>query len=365
LQKRIPQLDAIRAIAVAVVFVHNTDAYPSLHLGLLARYGWMGVDLFFVLSGFLITGILLDTKDDRGYFRNFYARRCLRIWPLYYCALLFMFVLVPLLKPSEAHMVFAPRSMPWWSYLIFLQNFFVPAITNATGLLAVTWSLAVEEQFYLVWPVIVRLCSEARLRQIAIAVIALSPAVRFVLAHRHFDIYPNTFCRLDGLMAGALLALSARRYEIGAAKREGLAWSVFLGSLILAILSASHDALWIAFSFTALTSVAFVWLGLYSKQGWFQSILTNRVLLYTGTISYGIYLIEKIPSDIGQSVHADRHPGLFFAAVAIVTYVAAVVSWNLLEKPCLRLKRLFESQKASHNASEGPFSGQIGPQVSR
>jgi peptidoglycan/LPS O-acetylase OafA/YrhL len=82
--KRIPQLDGVRGIAVLLVLLHNTDVYPSLHLGLIAGNGWMGVDLFFVLSGFLITGILLDTKQSGRYFENFYARRCLRIWPLYY-----------------------------------------------------------------------------------------------------------------------------------------------------------------------------------------------------------------------------------------------------------------------------------------
>src|SRR5208282_2068106 len=121
--KKIPQLDAVRGLAVLLVLMHNTDIYPSLHLGLIADNGWMGVDLFFVLSGFLITGILLDTKGSQGYFKTFYARRCLRIWPLYYAALLFMFVIVPSLRPSEAHTVFDARSAPWWSYLFFIQNF--------------------------------------------------------------------------------------------------------------------------------------------------------------------------------------------------------------------------------------------------
>ena len=123
--KRVPQLDSVRGLAVLVVLLHNTDKHQ--YTGFVARNGWMGVDLFFVLSGFLITGILLDTKGTDGYFRKFYARRCLRIWPLYYCALIFMFVVVPVLRPSEAHRIFEPRSMPWWSYFVYLQNFLVPA----------------------------------------------------------------------------------------------------------------------------------------------------------------------------------------------------------------------------------------------
>src|SRR5579864_9094142 len=141
--KKIPELDAVRGIAVLLVLLHNTDIYPALHLGLISDNGWMGVDLFFVLSGLLITGILLDTKQSDGYFRNFYARRCLRIWPLYYSVLLFMFVVVPMVRPSEATVIFAPRSSPWWAYLLYLQNFLIPVPTMATGLLGVTGSLPV------------------------------------------------------------------------------------------------------------------------------------------------------------------------------------------------------------------------------
>src|SRR6266403_5286493 len=97
--KRIRQLDAVRGLAVLAVFAHNPDIYPSLHLGLIVNNGWRGVDLLFVLSGFLITGILIDTKQAKGYFKNFYTRRCRRIWPLYCSAILFMFVIVPFLHP--------------------------------------------------------------------------------------------------------------------------------------------------------------------------------------------------------------------------------------------------------------------------
>src|SRR5437016_9637568 len=174
--------------------------YPSLYLQQVFANGWMGVALFFVLSGFLITGILLDTKHSRGYFTNFYAMRCLRIWPLYYSVIVLMFVVVPALRPSEAQAIF-DRSSPWWAYPLFLQNMLVPSPTMATGLLAVTWSLAIEEQFYLVWPWVVRYCSTAQLGRLAVAVIVLSPVLRYWLDRRGVDLHHNTFCRLDALMA--------------------------------------------------------------------------------------------------------------------------------------------------------------------
>jgi len=343
--RKIPQLDAIRGIAVLLVLLHNTDIYPSLHLNFLSDNGWMGVDLFFVLSGFLITGILLDTKKSRDYFKNFYARRCLRIWPLYYSVLLFMFVVVPLVRPSEAHAIFEARSAPWWSYLIFLQNFLVPIPTMATGALGVTWSLAVEEQFYMVWPLVVRCCSEARLRQIAIAVICISPLLRFYSNLHQVNIYSNTFCRLDGLMAGALLATVVRSANFQPGAFLTRAWITLLVSAPLALTLETFHARWIVFSFTALASVSLVYLGLFSPQKWLQTILTSRFLMYTGTISYGIYLLEKVPPDAMKSFHLDQYGFLALPITAAATFALATLSWYLLEKPFLRLKRYFEPRQ--------------------
>jgi len=343
--KKVPQLDAVRGVAVLLVLLHNTDVYPSLHLGIISRNGWMGVDLFFVLSGFLITGILLDTKQSEGYFKNFYARRCLRIWPLYYSALLLMFVIVPFLFPSEAHAIFEARSSPWWAYPSFLQNFLVPIPSSATGLLGVTWSLAVEEQFYLVWPLVVRFCTEAQLRRIAISVICLSPALRFYLSLHQVNIYSNTFCRLDGLMGGALLALVIRSQNFLPSKFLKQAWIMLLVSMPLALAIETFHARWIGFSVIAAASVAFVYLALFSMQSWLRVILTNRLLVYTGTISYGIYLLEKIPLDVAKILHLLKYPFLSIALTTGATYAIAALSWKFLEKPFLKLKRNFEAKK--------------------
>jgi len=346
--KKIPQLDAVRGVAILLVILHNeSSVFPSLHVEPLFANGWMGVDLFFVLSGFLITGILLDTRQSEGYFKSFYARRCLRIWPLYYALLVFMFVIVPLLRPSEAHTVFE-KSSPWWGYPLFLQNFLISIPTNAAGPLAVTWSLAIEEQFYLVWPWVVRYCPPAQVRRLAILVIGLSPALRLYLSFHAVDLYTSVFCRLDGLMAGALLALAVRSDAFLPSRFVRSAWVTLIIAVPLAFLTEAANARWIVFSLSAVASAAFVYLALFSRQEWLQGALTNRFLVYTGTISYGLYLLHKIPLDMAKSFRLDRHPLLTLPLVLIASYAAATLSWNLLEKPFRRLKRNFESTPVSH-----------------
>jgi peptidoglycan/LPS O-acetylase OafA/YrhL len=341
-QHKIPQLDAIRGLAILLVMPHNiSEKFPSFYLHLLFGKGWMGVDLFFVLSGFLITGILLDTKHSEGYFRNFYARRCLRIWPLYYSLLLFMFVILPLLSSSEAKTIFE-KSSPWWAFPFFLQNFLLPLSTMAAGPLGVTWSLAIEEQFYLVWPLVVRYCFSAQTRRIVIAEISLSPALRYYLALHYIDLYTNLFCRLDGLMAGALLALVVRSDKFIPSRFIKHALAALFIAVPLAFVSDSLNARWIVFSFTAAASASFLYLSLFYQQKWFQTVLTNRFLVYTGTISYGLYLLHKIQFGMVQMLHWDRYPFLELPLILAVSYFIATLSWYALEKPFLRLKRFFE-----------------------
>jgi peptidoglycan/LPS O-acetylase OafA/YrhL len=334
---------------VLLVLLHNTDT--SRYTGFVAQNGWMGVDLFFALSGFLITGILLDTKTSEGYLRNFYARRCLRIWPLYYCTLLFMFVLIPMVRPSQAHNVFDAKSMPWWSYFVYLQNFLVPIPTRATGLLGVTWSLAVEEQFYLIWPLVVRFCSAATLRRVTVAIICLDPVLRFFMIQRGMNVYSNTFCRLDGLMWGALLALLFRSQTFTRGNYVRIAWIALLIAAPLALLTAERMN-WVVYSFTALASVSFVCVALTSKQKWLQRILSSRFLIYSGVISYGMYLLEKIPIDTVKSFRWQGHPGAVLLLTVAATYAVATLSWYLLERPAMRLKRFFESDRAGRSGQE-------------
>lgn len=339
---------------LAVILHNSLYTIPSLPLQFLFRRGWMGVDLFFVLSGFLITRILVDTKQSESYFRNFYARRCLRIWPLYFAVIVFMFAVVPLLSRSAGSIVIA-HSSPWWSYPFFLQNFLMHYPTKAAGPLGVTWSLAVEEQFYIVWAVIVRYCSDSQLRRIAAAVICLSPLLRLYLSLHHVDVYANVFCRLDGLMAGGLLALVLRSNTFLPSRFLSTAWLSLFIAVPLAFVTDAFHARWLTFSLSVAASLAFVYLSLFATQKWFQVAVTNRWLAYTGTISYGLYLLHKIPFDVLQAFHLDRHPVLALLIGLAASYIIAIISWRLLEKPLLRLKQFFEATPERSGATNHRF----------
>jgi peptidoglycan/LPS O-acetylase OafA/YrhL len=249
-----------------------------------------------------------------------------------------MFVVIPFLRPAEGQAIFE-RSSPWWAFPLFLQNFFVPIPEAATGLLGVTWSLAIEEQFYLVWPLIVRFCSRASLIRIAGSVVCLSPLIRLFLSSQGVGLYSNTFSRLDGLMAGALIAIVSRSTGFVPSRFLGKAWIVLFAATPLAFLSEAAQARWIVFSMSAAASAALVYLALYSDHKWLQRALRNRFIVYTGTISYGLYLLHKIPFNMANALnwnHALAAPILLAAC-----YGVAALSWILLEKPFLKLKRFF------------------------
>jgi peptidoglycan/LPS O-acetylase OafA/YrhL len=142
--------------------------------------------------------------------------------------------------------------------------------------LGVTWSLAIEEQFYLIWPLVVRYFSAAQIKRIAMFVILASPLLRLFLVGHHVNVYSSFFCRLDGLMARALLAVVLRMKTFGPARYVKLAWASFLLAAYLAILADNQQVRWIAFSMTFLASVAFVYVALFSLGKWVQSFFRNR-----------------------------------------------------------------------------------------
>jgi peptidoglycan/LPS O-acetylase OafA/YrhL len=203
---------------------------------------------------------------------------------------------------------------------------------------------------------VVRFCSLTQLRRVAIAEICISPALRYYLSLHHVNLYTNVFCRLDGLMAGALLALLVRSDNFVPSKLLKRAWISLAVAALLAFVTEAFHARWIVFSLTALASVSFVYVALFSPRERFQAVMTNRFLVYTGTISYGLYLLHKIPFGMVQTLHLDRHPFLPLPAIFIMSYAMAALSWYLLEKPFLRLKRLFEARPAHLDRLNDPLA---------
>src|SRR5215470_6104122 len=220
----LPGLDGVRGLAIllvlAVHFVGNaTPVTWGERLAVkLGNYGVLGVDLFFVLSGFLITGLLLDSKGDPHYFRNFYARRTLRIFPLYYFVLALLFIVIPAAVTIPPALEEARRHQAWlWTYT---TNFFIAAKASwALSYVSHFWSLAIEEHFYLLWPLVVFSFRRQTLERICIAVIVAALALRIGLllgGVSELSVSVLTPCRIDTLCVGALLAAVARR-EGGAA----------------------------------------------------------------------------------------------------------------------------------------------------
>jgi peptidoglycan/LPS O-acetylase OafA/YrhL len=344
-REHLPVLDGVRAIAVMIVIVfHYWQRFtygPYTLVGKLAVWGQTGVDLFFVLSGFLITGILLDSKGSKHFLRNFYVRRILRIFPLYYLTLLAVYVISPLLHLSN----WTPWKNSVW-FFVYLQNIpmtFAPALVSGPGHF---WSLAVEEHYYLVWPFLIMLLDTKALLKVIASAIVVSVVTRIVFIHAVTFYF--TLARLDGLAIGSALAIFA--LQPGGLSRF-VAWAravlCILGlSLVGAQLLLSGRGL-LAIQVVKSTLIAVVYacvmiLAIENKFGKLAGrLLSGSVLGSVGKYSYGMYVFHPF---ILVWLHSMGLPYSFPALLMslCLTYVAAWASWMLFEKRFLALKRYFE-----------------------
>ena len=315
-----------------MLLVHSNFGFSSSALEQIRSWGWIGVDLFFVISGYLITSILLAAKDQPGYYRNFYARRCLRIWPLYYLLLLFVFGLSSHLG-VWARQDFDSRIIHWPYYLFYAQNLIYPQLGSFA--LVITWSLCVEEQFYCAWPFVVRRCSNRTLVGVALVVLLAGTPFRIYLHHIGSSMgFFFTFARLDSIAAGTLVALRPKwfRYTWLAAP-----WAVWL------LWSGDFDFVYLALSLTlgSLVSPAVT-------DG--SNMLQWRPLRFLGKISYGVYIFHPVVfgvfwlTPLYSAAEHWPHANLIRMAGQIAFPIPfAALSWHLFEQPILRWKKLFEA----------------------
>jgi peptidoglycan/LPS O-acetylase OafA/YrhL len=382
-------LDGLRGAAMLLVFInHAIDAPFGLEpaatrvdafVRAIAQAGWIGVDLFFVLSGFLITGILLDTQGQPRWWPNFFARRALRVFPLYYGVLTVAFVLLPrMVSWAEPAFATLQANQGWyWGYTVNLLT----ALTHGQGTPLNTthfWSLSIEEQFYLVWPLVVWACKpRVLLRAIALTMIAglafrlglvlLDPANNARLA---FYLTPG---RLDSLMTGAALAVVAR--APGGLPRVQTFAPLVCGACVIALsaLAILRGGLYhqdpvvviaglplVALLFGALLVMALT----ASRTSRLGRWLSSASLGKWGKYSYGIYIIHfPLLGAMEYKTAFYRHgvallggsqlPGvLLLAAVAMVTsYALSKVSYHVYEKRFLDLKRYFGPDTALRNTA--------------
>jgi peptidoglycan/LPS O-acetylase OafA/YrhL len=383
----LPGLDGVRGLAIlmvmAVHFVGGTSARSHVQRVVVkaASFGVLGVDLFFVLSGFLITGLLLEAKGEPRFFRNFYARRTLRIFPLYYFVLGVLFLVIPALTTPSPLLEVARQHQAWlWTYT---ANFYIAATSSWTSLTYVShfWSLAIEEHFYLVWPLVVFTFRREVLERICLGVIAAGLALRIVLVlsgMSELSVSVLTPCRIDTLAVGALLALLVRREGIGVRLVDrapvlvlGFAGAIFVVSLFgvltkpwVPVLHQVRGSLYALF-FGALTLVS---LGQSTRPGAALAarIFRGPLLGFFGKYSYGLYVYHGLFTwylvEVRANEWLDRffryHHSLTILARAMlgvgVSVAVAVLSYELMEKKFLGLKRYFAAEPPSAPPAMSP-----------
>jgi peptidoglycan/LPS O-acetylase OafA/YrhL len=357
----------LRGIAIALVLLVHFGAriLPESASGewvlAFCRSGWCGVDLFFVLSGFLITGILLDTRDSPGYYRKFFARRMLRIFPLYYGVLLVVFVVLPLVAPGVVDARVREHQAWLWLYVSNYLGVFEGAepLRGTTLNFAHFWSLAIEEQFYLCWPFIVSLAGRRHLHRVCWTMVAVAVPLRWGACEwiGPFAPYYLTPCRVDTLACGALAAIAVRSWSV-----ERLVW---LSHRLIAVAVAPLTGLFIArrgllhydpivaklgYSLLAMLFAGLVILVYCRRDSRLAAGLRHGSLQELGRLSYGIYIFHGL-FQVFLWQFADRiaaAAGNYATALVVyvtlcggVAYACARISWPC-EAAFLRLKRYVE-----------------------
>lgn len=305
-----PELDTIRGIAILMVFFFhgfedftagtNAPAWQRLFLSGVS-FGWMGVNVFFALSGFLITGILLDSANRPRYYSRFYYRRALRILPAYYLLIALLVVL--------RRVGFVQQHTSW-----AFAGLSVIYLSNITPLLGVPrdyaplWSLAVEEHFYLIWPTAVKALRRGPLVKAAVLICACEPVLRvFAVARGGLWWGPYTWLSADGLALGALLAIfvrSSRGSRSNVLKLAGLSAAIAVMGLAASVLVPRAMAISLRATCVNYGSLSLLAAVLWVGTGAYRWIVNLRILSFYGFISYGLYLIHSLVFQLYNDVSA-------------------------------------------------------------
>ncbi len=352
-QAYLPALDGLRGIAILLVVPHNVNLGASGIVRAItyeSGAGWIGVQLFFVLSGFLITGNLLDSLGAKNYYRAFYARRVLRIFPLYYGYLIAILLLVPALGMAPAGLLESRQHQVWlWT---FLSNWGVPTVRGFEHF----WSLAVEEQFYLFWPLLVALCVR-RLLPLCLACAAGAFIFRTATVALGGDVgyaYSFTISRMDALALGAAVAVIVRAptdaifARVSARRLQHIAIALLLVGFVITTAYRPHGlmTLTVGHSMLAVAFAIVVFAVATGTAGRWQQWLTSPVLMTVGKYSYGMYVLHLGIDLLWQQPILDRlawagewRPAVYMIVIPVLSFAAAFLSYHVLEKHFLRLKR--------------------------
>jgi peptidoglycan/LPS O-acetylase OafA/YrhL len=350
-----PALDGLRGLAILmIVFYHIFDFLP------LSKIGWTGVDLFFVLSGFLITGVLLKKRNFPYYFRNFYARRVLRIFPIYYLSLIiFLFILPIIINYPFSLNYFLSHQLWFW---LEIQNWlFIFRPEGNNNFLNHFWSLALEEQFYLICPFVFLLIKKAHHQMTLILFTLLLLLVLRLTVWRldfHYISYVNlyAFTRIDGLCVGCLLAIFKNQGNFGMGMLNKILGLFFL-ILIFIVIPLTREFYHFKLPYVACCVypvIAIFWGGILwttvGGRNLVYRIFSSRAIRFIGKISYGFYIfhwpVDRLLRLKFESVHIQQHQfweSLFPAVISTsLTILLSVISYYCYERYFLGLKKYFD-----------------------